>query len=131
MNNKILSVGFTLLMTFSYKFQESPSFKYTYQIVTNSYSVNDEIKGYYYKEKLIDCYEQLVFSYPENEHQEIIKNNINLFKFDDDCYPYYHNGSIVIIIKNGQGMIINGHLRKNECEEGVIREKVYIFDLFK
>lgn len=131
MNLKALSVAVTLLGTISVRMQTSVSFQYTYTIITNSYYPNDEINGYYYKEKLIDCYEDLVFSHEEREYQDLIINNIDKFKFDDNCYPYYHNGSIVILIGDAQGLRINGHLRKNECDEGVIREKIYIFDLFK
>jgi len=131
MNYKILLAGITVLTTIGAKLQTSTSFNYTYQIITNSYSLNDEVQGYYYKERLIDEYEALAFHNEERKHQEIIMANIDRFKFDDNCYPYYYNGGIFVIIGNGQGMSIKGHLRKNECDESVIREKIYIFDLFK
>ena len=36
-----------------------------------------------------------------------------------------------VIIGNGLGPIYKGKLRKNECDESVIREKFYIFELFQ
>ena len=110
---------------------EPLNFQYQYKVVGNSYHPFDQNQIYFYKEKLIDTYEYLVFGFDEREHGNIIKNNIDSFVFDDYCIAAYQEGQIVLIIGNGLGPIYKGKLRKNECDENVIREKFYIFELFQ
>ena len=110
---------------------EPVSFTYTYRIVGNSYHPADQTSLYYYKEQLIDQYEALVFGNEEREYPDILKKNIGTFRFDDQCIPAYSNGSLLLVIGNGNGMTIKGNLRRNGCDENVIREKFYIFELFR
>ena len=110
---------------------EPLNFQYQYKVVGNTYHPFDQTQIYFYKEKLIDTYEYLVFGFDEREHGNIIKNNIDSFVFDDNCIAAYQEGQIVLIIGNGLGPIYKGKLRKNECDENVIREKFYIFELFQ
>ena len=110
---------------------EPLNFQYQYKVVGNSYHPFDQNQIYFYKEKLIDNYEYLVFGFDEKEHGNIIKNNIDTFVFDDNCIASYQQGQIILIIGNGLGPIYKGKLRKNECDESVIREKFYIFELFQ
>lgn len=124
----ILTSGIILLSTI----QENGSvFKYSYQIKANSYSPRDNINLYYYKEKLIDKYEELVFTLKEDYVGEFVKSNINEFNFDESCKAKYINGSIILIIGEGKGSIIEGKLRVNSCDDSVIREKIYLLDIFK
>ena len=110
---------------------EPLNFQYQYKVVGYSYHPFDQNQIYFYKEKLIDTYEYLVFGFDEREHGNIIKNNIDSFVFDDNCISAYQEGQIVLIIGIGLGPIYKGKLRKNECDESVIREKFYIFELFQ
>ena len=106
------------------------SFEYRYEIIMNSYHPFEQSKVYEYKEKLIDVYEELCLEKEEREHQDIIINNIDLFKFDEYCIPFYDKGAIKIIIGNGNGPTYKGTLRRNECDGNSIREKLYIYELF-
>ena len=75
-------------------------------------------------------YTELCFEYLERDYQDIIIENIDLFKFDEYCYPDYKNGAIIIVIGNGNGPTYKGDLRKNSCDGSVVREKFYIYELF-
>lgn len=109
----------------------SSSFKYKFVITANSFHPVDEINLYYYKEQLIDQYEKLVFGLDQKTYEEVIRINIHTFAFDSNCTPSYYEGKIKLIIGKGKGKTIEGVLRKDECDSSVIREKIYIFDLFK
>lgn len=106
------------------------NFKYNYQIKANSYAPRDSLNLYYYKEMLIDKYEELVFTLKEEYVSDFLSTNISQFKFDDKCNPKYMNGSIILTIGEGKGSVIEGKLRINSCDTSVIREKIYIFDIF-
>lgn len=124
----ILTSGLILLSSV----QESGSdFKYSYQIKGNSYLPRDSVNLYYYKEKLIDKYENLVFTLKEDYVGEFVKTNIQEFEFDSFCKAKYINGTILLIIGEGKGSTIEGKLRANSCDDSVIREKIYLLDIFK
>ena len=106
-------------------------FKYKYQIKTNSYNPLDEAAGYYYKEEMIDKFEYELFSLSKENHTNYVVNNLEHFKLCDDAQVSYQMGTICVTLGNGQGKIIKGEFRKNECDEQVIREKYYILELFK
>ncbi len=110
--------------------QEPVSFTYEYKIVSNSNSPEDIVKTYLYKEKLIETYEDLVFDFASRDHQTIIINNIDKFVFDSECHCFY-NGKINLVIGKGIGVTLEGKLKQNICDESVINEKFYIFELFK
>lgn len=111
--------------------KEEKPFQYAYEIRANSYAIKDSVNLYYYKENLIDIYENLVFDLDARYHQAAIECNLNLFKIDESTTPYYKEGRILLIIGKGKGEQIKGRLRKNACDEDVIREKYYLFDIFK
>ena len=124
----ILTSGIILLSSI----QESGSvFKYSYQIKANSYLPRDSVSLYYYKEKLIDKYEDLAFTIKEDYLGEFIKSNINEFNFDETCKAKYINGTILLVLGEGKGSTIEGKLRMNSCDDSVIREKIYLLDIFK
>ena len=122
-----LTSGIVLLSSIA----TSSSFKYLYQIKANSYTPKDTIKLYYYKEKLIDQYEKMAFSLKNEYLHQTIKQNISDFNFDDNCVASYVNGVIVLTLGEGRGSLIEGKLRQNSCDNSVIREKIFIFELFK
>lgn len=122
-----LTSGIVLLSSLA----SSSSFKYLYQIKANSYTPKDTIKLYYYKEKLIDKYEQLAFSLKNEYLHQTIKQNISDFNFDDNCIASYVNGVIILTLGEGKGNVIEGKLRQNSCDNSVIREKIFIFELFE
>lgn len=111
--------------------ESGATFKYLYQIKANSYTPRDSVNLYYYKEKLIDKYEDIAFSIKEEYLSETLKQNISEFKFDSSCYPEYKNGVIVLTLGQGKGSVIEGRLRFNNCDNDVIREKIFIFDIFR
>ncbi len=124
----LLSGGFLLASAIG---ESGATFKYLYQIKANSYSPKDSLAIYYYKEKLIDKYEEIAFSLKEEYLSEALRTNISQFRFDDQCVPSYHNGVLVLTLGEGKGGLVEGRLRYNSCDNGVIREKVFIFDIFK
>ncbi len=105
-------------------------FSYKFEIVSNSRSIEDVTALYYYKEQLIDTYETYFMPLPLDQLESSIKNNISVFSFNAEARSYYIGGSIVVLLGNAKGVEMHGELRKNECDTTVIREKVYIFDLF-
>lgn len=132
MNIKVLiSLISTGILFFSSVSEKASTFKYLYQIKGNSFATKDCIDIYYYKEKLIDKYEDIAFTIKEEYLDEALKTNISLFKFDDKCFPSYKNGILLLTIGEGKGSLIEGKLRYNACDSEVIREKIYIFDIFK
>ena len=124
----LLTSGIILLSSMQ---ERGSTFKYTYQIKGNSYSPKDSVNLYYYKEKLIDKYEDLVFTLKEDYVGEFIKTNIHEFDFDKNCKAKYINGTILLIVGEGKGSLIEGKLRINSCDDSVIREKIYLLDIFK
>ena len=132
MNSKVLiSLISTGILFFFFFIEKASTFKYLYQIKGNSFATKDCIDIYYYKEKLIDKYEDIAFTIKEEYLDEALKTNISLFKFDDKCFPSYKNGILLLTIGEGKGSLIEGKLRYNACDSEVIREKIYIFDIFK
>ena len=132
MNSKVLiSLISTGILFFSSVSEKASTFKYLYQIKGNSFATKDCIDIYYYKEKLIDKYEDIAFTIKEEYLDEALKTNISLFKFDDKCFPSYKNGILLLTIGEGKGSLIEGKLRYSACDSEVIREKIYIFDIFK
>lgn len=131
MKIQILSSLLTTALVVSSNVSSFSSFEYKYQIKINSYSPLDESAGYYYKEKMIDNYEKYLFTLDSDEHTKFIVNNLQIFKLTDDAKVEYQMGTICITLGNGQGKIIKGKFRKNECDEKVIREKYYILELFQ
>lgn len=121
---------FSSISTVMITIQEPVSFTYEYKIVSNSNSPEDIVKTYLYKEKLIETYEDLVFDFDNRDHQTIIINNIDKFVFDNECHCFY-NGKINLVIGKGIGVTLEGKLKQNICDESVINEKFYIFELFK
>ena len=130
MNNHIFLLGISLISTIAVSIQEPISFSYTYKVVGASRSTNDLKNTYFYKEKLIETYENLVFEYSKNDHQAIIVNNLDMFKFDEHCSVYY-NGTIILLIDQGLGYVLEGKLKTNVCDEETKNEKFFIFELFK
>lgn len=130
MNIKILTLVVPLVSTVFMVSKSPETFDYKYKIIANSYHPVDDMNVYNYKEKLINKYQELCFSHLEREYTEIIVNNINSFCFDSNCVSSYKDGGILLIIGNGNGRTYTGNLKKNECDESVIREKFYIYELF-
>lgn len=130
MKLEALIVLFSGASTVMMSVHEPVCFSYQYNVVSNSNSPDDVIKTYLYKEQLIDLYEDLVFDFSSRDHQTIIRNNIDKFCFDSTCHSYY-NGKINLVIGKGLGVSLQGKLKQDICDESVIREKFYIFELFK
>ena len=130
MKIELAVVLFSSLSTVMMCVDNPSSFSYEYNIVSNSNTPEDIIKTYLYKEQLIDLYEDLVFDFASRDHQTIIRNNINKFCFDSTCHSFY-NGKINLVIGKGLGVSLQGKLKQDICDESVIREKFYIFELFK
>lgn len=127
----VLSVLSSLVLMNQNEMNLGSTFTYQYQIKTNSYSPLDDAAGYYYKEQMIDKFEYELFTLDEEDHTQYIINHLEVFKLSDDAKVSYQMGVICITLGQGNGNIIKGRFRKNECDEKVIREKYYILELFK
>ena len=124
-------MAFGAVTYLSYQNLEPYNFTYRFMIIANSYSLNDEKKAFDVKEKLIKKYEYLCFGLDESYHKDIVKSHIDDFKFEKNITSYYSKGMIVLKIGNGLGYTIKGNLRKSECDDYVINEKIYFFEIFK
>lgn len=130
MKNLVLFSLLTLTASLGVLDVPSEPFSYTYEIVSSSRSPSDMTALYYYKEQLIDTYEQYFMNLEVEKIESSIKNSLFMFKFNDDARPYYINGTIVVLLGKAKGVSLKGELRTSECDGTVIREKFYIFDLF-
>jgi len=110
-------------------FPEVP-FQYQYEIVSRSRNPKDITELYYYKEKMIDTYEKYFMPLGIEKMEPAIKNNLMMFSFDEDARVHYISGTIVVLLGDARGVEMKGELRRNECDETVIREKIFILDLF-
>ncbi len=130
MKTKLLITLLTLTASSSVLAIPSEPFSYRYEIVSSSRSPSDMTELYYYKEQLIDTYEQYFMPLGAEKIEEAVKNSIGVFIFNEKARSYYINGTIVVLLGNARGVTLEGQLRKNECDGTVIREKFYILDLF-
>ena len=116
----ILVCGFT---------KKSDAFLYKYEVVLNSDNNKDLIKGYLYKEYLIDQYNHLIEYLDPKFHTDAIKSNINLFA-KEGSYSEYKNGKIVVYIGEAKGGSIGGELKNNSCDTSGIRVKFFFSNFF-
>lgn len=123
---------FSMLLSSStgiFSIPEEP-FQYRYEIISNSRSSDDVVHLYYYKEKIIDTYEAYFMPLETEKREMAIRNGVDLFAFDEDARSYYIGGTIVVLLGKAKGLELRGELRKSECDSTVIREKIFIFDIF-
>lgn len=123
---------FSMLVSSStgiFSIPEEP-FQYRYEIVSNSRNQEDVIHLYYYKEKIIDTYETYFMPLELEKRETAIRNHIDIFSFEEDARSYYIGGTIVVLLGKARGLELHGELRKSECDSTVIREKIFIFDIF-
>ena len=126
-------VPLTLLATvvsLGFADRQSISFQYRYEVVAASNSVSDLCELYEYKEHLIDVYDRSLLTVDSDYRQEFLQARISVFDYKAGITKYV-NGVIVQVIGNGYGRHLKGDLRKSACDTEAIREKFFIFDLFK
>ena len=116
----ILVCGFT---------KKSEQFLYKYEIVLNSDSNKDVIKGYLYKEYLIDRYNELIEYLEPSLHTSAIINNIEIFA-NGGSKSEYKNGAIVVYVGEAKGSSISGTLKSNTCDSSNIRVKFFFSKFF-
>lgn len=104
-------------------------FSYKYEIVLNSNNTKDVIKGYLYKEYLIDQYNALIEYLEPSLHTSAIINNIEIFA-KEGSYSEYVNGRIVVYIGEARGDSIEGQLKSNSCDNSNIRVKFFFSKFF-
>lgn len=131
MNKKIISGLITTVFLSSNIPGSYGDFNYKYRIKGNSLNPLDTATVYYYKEEMIDKYEDFFFTLDENYQKEFVKNNIVFFKLYDNAQVTYIAGTICVTIGEGKGISIEGRFKKNECDNEVINEKYFILELFK
>jgi hypothetical protein len=121
----VLSVA-VLLCGFKNKSEE---FTYRYEVVLNSNDTKDVIKGYLYKEYLIDHYNELMSHLDESLHTSAIINNIETFA-KEGSVSEYKNGKIVVYIGEARGDALTGTLKSNTCDTSSIRVKFFFSKFF-
>ena len=62
----------------------------------------DELKV---KKKIIEIYDDLMEQVDESSRMEFLKNQTELFKIDQDTQVFLLNGTLNIVIKNGDGFV--------------------------
>ena len=123
----ILVLGLSVLFC-GFKLEQR-EFNYEYEIVLNSNENKDVIKGYLYKERLIDIYNELISNLDESLITNAVINNIESFSFEDSRSEYI-NGKIVVFIGEAKGNVLKGTLKKNSCDNSNIRVKFFFSKFF-
>ena len=127
---KKISVGVLLIAILLCGFKNKTNeFLYKYEVVLNSNDHKDVIKGYLYKEYLIDEYNALIMNLDESLHTSAIINNIERFA-KEGSYSKYENGSIIVYIGEAKGDAIKGSLKTNVCDNSNIRVKFFFSKFF-
>lgn len=116
----ILLCGFT---------SKSNEFSYKYEVVLNSNDNKDVIKGYLYKEYLIDRYNDLIMHLDASLHTNAVMNNIEIFAKEGSVSKYV-NGKIIVYIGQAQGSSIEGSLKTNVCDNSNLRVKFFFSKFF-
>ena len=109
--------------------KKNEEFIYKYEIVLNSNDNKDVIKGYLYKEYLIDQYNGLIEYLDPSLHTNAIVSNIDIFA-KDGSYSEYKNGRIIVYIGEAKGSSISGELKNNTCDTSHIRVKFFFSKFF-
>ena len=123
----VVILGISLLVCgFTDKNKE---FLYKYEIVLNSNDNRDVIKGYLYKEYLIDQYNHLTNYLDPSLHTDAVINNIEIFA-KEGSYSEYVNGKIIVYVGNARGSSISGNLKSNSCDNSNIRVKFFFSKFF-
>ena len=123
----ILVLGLSVLFC-GFKLEQR-EFNYEYEIVLNSNENKDVIKGYLYKERLIDIYNELISNLDESLITNAVINNIESFSFEGGRSEYI-NGKIVVFIGEAKGHVLKGSLKKNSCDNSNIRVKFFFSKFF-
>ena len=110
--------------------KKGEEFKYKYEIVLNSNDNRDVIRGYLYKEYLIDQYNGLIEYLEPNLITNAVINNIFLFA-KEGSYSEYKNGKIIVYIGEAKGSSISGELKSNSCDTSNIRVKFFFSKFFE
>lgn len=108
---------------------KSKEFTYQYEVVLNSNDNKDVIKGYLYKEFLIDQYNNLITYLDPSLHTNAIINNIDTFA-KEGSYSEYVNGKIIVYVGEAKGSSITGTLKSNSCDNSNIRVKFFFSKFF-
>lgn len=116
----LLACGFT---------KKNQEFLYKYEVVLNSNDTKDVIRGYLYKEYLIDQYNNLTNYLDTSLHTSAVINNIEIFA-KEGSYSEYVNGIIVVYVGEARGNSISGSLKSNSCDNSNIRVKFFFSKFF-
>lgn len=108
---------------------EKKEFTYKYEVILNSNDTKDVIRGYLYKEYLIDQYNKIINYLDPSLHTSAVINNIDLFA-REGSYSKYSDGKIIIYIGNANGDVITGTLKTNSCDTSVVRVKFFFSKFF-
>ena len=108
---------------------KSEEFTYKYEIVLNSNNHKDIVKGYLYKEYLIDKYNELISNLDTELHSKAVMNNIEIFA-KEGSYSEYVDGKIVVYIGDAKGDSISGTLKTNSCDTSTVRVKFFFSKFF-
>lgn len=128
--NKRVSIVVLLLSLMVCGFtKKSKEFTYQYEVILNSNDTKDVIKGYLYKEYLIDKYNQLIEYLDPSLHTSAVINNIESFAHDGS-YSEYKNGKIVVYIGEARGDALKGVLKSNTCDTSFVRVKFFFSKFF-
>lgn len=104
-------------------------FTYEYNVILNSNSMGDLLKGYEYKEYLIDNYNDLINYLDPSLHQDAVINNLEKFA-KDGSVAKYENGKIIVYVGEAKGNAIKGELKKDSCDTSNIRVKFFFSKFF-
>lgn len=83
------------------------------------------------KTKVLDIMDTLLMGVKEQSYTSIIKENIQLFCWDDDVEASFKNHTVVIVIGKGNGEILHGEYEKRNVCMAKVKKKSMLKEWWK
>ena len=68
------------------------------------------------KKKVIETYDDLMEQVDEISHMSFLAEQTELFEFDNTMKAFFLNGTLKIVIGDGQGLVLEGTFIKESCD---------------
>ena len=68
------------------------------------------------KKKVIETYDDLMEQVDEISHMSFLAEQTELFEFDNTMKAFFLNGTLKIVIGDGQGLVLVGTFIKESCD---------------
>ena len=68
------------------------------------------------KKEIIKIYDDLMEQVDESSRMSFLAEQINLFELDENTKAFFLNGTLKIVIGDGQGLVLEGTFVKESCD---------------